>query len=96
MRKDTPSKTARKVALNIVTLGVKPGMERILPSGIVKATEEILVASGAVGPKTIKIAYSPKAVSIYEAFEWMMPGQFEGFAHRKAFWPPRCVFAGLC
>jgi len=25
------------------------------------------------------------AVSIYRAFDWMMPGQFEAFAHRKAF-----------
>jgi methyltransferase (TIGR00027 family) len=24
-------------------------------------------------------------VSIYEAFDWMLPGQFEAFAHRKAF-----------
>jgi methyltransferase (TIGR00027 family) len=24
-------------------------------------------------------------VSVYEAFDWMMPGQFEAFGHRKAF-----------
>jgi methyltransferase (TIGR00027 family) len=24
-------------------------------------------------------------VSVYKAFDWMMPGQFEAFAHRKAF-----------
>jgi len=24
-------------------------------------------------------------VSIYEAFDWMIPGQFEAFGHRKAF-----------
>ena len=24
-------------------------------------------------------------VSVYEAFDWMLPGQFEAFAHRKAF-----------
>jgi methyltransferase (TIGR00027 family) len=24
-------------------------------------------------------------VSVYEAFNWMLPGQFEAFAHRKAF-----------
>lgn len=32
MRKDKPSRTALKVAFNIVTLGSKPGMEAILPS----------------------------------------------------------------
>ncbi|MFC1852381.1 hypothetical protein ACFL27_19460 [candidate division CSSED10-310 bacterium] len=29
MRKDKPSKTARKVALNIVNLGTKPGMDLV-------------------------------------------------------------------
>ena len=45
MRKDKPSMTARKVALTIVALGEKQGMDSILPPGIVEATEKILVAS---------------------------------------------------
>lgn len=31
MRKDKPSRTAYKVALNIVTLGSKPGMDEVSP-----------------------------------------------------------------
>ncbi len=85
MRKETPSKTARKVALNIVTLGSKPGMDGVLPPGVVEATEELLVASGAVGEAGVRFSRSRTAVAIYEAFDWMMPGQFEAFAHRKAF-----------
>jgi methyltransferase (TIGR00027 family) len=85
MRKDRPSRTALKVALNIVTLGSKPGMEAILPSGIVDATRKLLVASGAAGERTVKWAQSQTSVAIYEAFDWMLPGQFEAFAHRKAF-----------
>ena len=85
MRKDKPSVTARKVALNIVTLGAQPGMNEILPRGSVDATAKLLVASGVVGTKTIRWAQSPKMVSLYEWFDWMMPGQFEAFAHRKAF-----------
>jgi methyltransferase (TIGR00027 family) len=85
MRKDKPSKTARKVALNIVTLGAKPGMDNVLPPGIVEATAEMLVASGAVGANTIRWARYRRMVSVYEAFDWMMPGQFEAFGHRKAF-----------
>ena len=54
MRKDKPSRTALKVALNIVTLGSKPGMEAILPSGIVHATRKLLVASGPAGERTVK------------------------------------------
>jgi methyltransferase (TIGR00027 family) len=85
MRKDKPSRTALKVAFNIVTLGSKPEMEAILPSGIVDATRKLLVASGAAGERTVKWAQSQTSVAIYEAFDWMLPGQFEAFAHRKAF-----------
>ena len=85
MRKDKPSMTARKVALNIVTLGAKPGTDNVLPPGIVETTAELLVASGAVGANTIRLARSRRIVSVYEAFDWMLPGQFEAFAHRKAF-----------
>ncbi|MCP4627172.1 MAG: hypothetical protein GY850_27225 [bacterium] len=53
MRKDRPSRTALKVAFNIVTFGSKPGMEAILPAGIVDATRKLLVASGAAGARTI-------------------------------------------
>ncbi len=69
MHKDIPSRTARKVSLNIVTLGSKPGMDKILPSGIVESTAELLVASGAVGPKAVKLSRSTKIVSVYEAFD---------------------------
>jgi methyltransferase (TIGR00027 family) len=85
MRKDKPSMTARKVALNIVTLGEKPGMENVFPPGIVETTAEMLVASGAVGSKTIRLARSRRMVSVYKAFDWMLPGQFEAFGQRKAF-----------
>ena len=85
MRKNRPSRTAYKVALNVVTLGAKQGMEKILPPDIVEATERLLVASGAVGTKSVRWSRSKRMVSVYEAFDWMLPGQFEAFAHRKAF-----------
>ncbi|MFC1678925.1 class I SAM-dependent methyltransferase [Elusimicrobiota bacterium] len=85
MRNETPSRTARKVALNVVSLGAKPGMEEVLPPGVVEATARLLVASGAVGETAVRLARSRAAVWIYEAFDWMMPGQFEAFGHRKAF-----------
>jgi len=79
------SRTARKVALNILALGSRRGMEHILPPGIAESTAELLVASGVAGPGTIRFARTRMAVAIYLAFDWMMPGQFEAFAHRKAF-----------
>jgi methyltransferase (TIGR00027 family) len=60
-------------------------MEEVLPDGIVESTADLLVASGAVGETAIRFARTQRAVSIYEAFDWMLPGQFDAFAHRKAF-----------
>lgn len=85
MRRDKPSSTARKVALNILSLGAKPGMETVLPVGIVDATARLLVAAEVVGEGAVRFARTRTAVAIYEAFDWMIPGQFEAFAHRKAF-----------
>jgi len=85
MRKDKPSRTAYKVAMNILTLGAKPGMDRYFPPGVLEATAELLVASGAAGKRSVQWACSKRMVAVYEAFDWMLPGQFEAFAHRKAF-----------
>ena len=85
MRQEKPSKTAYKVALGIITLAAKPGMERLIPPGIVPATEKLLVASGVAGARIIRWSRSAQMVSVYEMFDWMLPGQFEAFAHRKAF-----------
>ena len=85
MNDSIPSKTAYKVALNILTLGEKPEMAGVLPPGIVDATEKLLIASDAADKRTIRWSRSAWMVRVYEAFDWMMPGQFEAFAHRKAF-----------
>lgn len=85
MRKGKPSRTAYKVALNVVTLGVTPGMDGILPPGIVEATERMLLASGAASEKVVRWSRSQKMVAVYRWFDWMLPGQFEAFGHRKAF-----------
>jgi len=85
MREQKPSKTAYKVALNILTLGTMPDLAGVLPPGIVDATEQLLIASKAVSTKTVRWSLSPQKVRVYRAFDWMMPGQFEAFAHRKAF-----------
>ena len=85
MRKERPSRTAYKVALNILTLGQKPEMEEVLPDGIVDATERLLVASGAASATVVRLCRWSKMASLYEAFDWMLPGQFEAFAYRKAF-----------
>jgi methyltransferase (TIGR00027 family) len=54
----------------------------------------LLFASGAAGERTIRWASSQQMVLAYRAFDWMMPGQFEAFAHRKAFCE-RQVRAGI-
>lgn len=95
MRKGKPSRTAYKVALNIITLGTKSGMDKVFPPGIVEATAKLLVASGLVSATVVRWCRSQRMVAVYEAFDWMMPGQFEAFAHRKAFCE-RQVREGIC
>ena len=68
-----PSKTAYKVALNILTMGAKPEMDGILPPGIADATEKLLIASSAIGARTIRWSRTRWMISVYEAFDWMMP-----------------------
>lgn len=85
MQTARPSWTARKVALNVITLGSRRGMETVLPPGIVDATADLLVVSGAVSRSAVRVARSRLAVCLYLAFDWLMPGQFEAFGFRKAF-----------
>jgi methyltransferase (TIGR00027 family) len=85
MKANRSSRTAYKVALNIVTLDSKPGMDQILPLGIVDATEKLLIKSGIIGEKTANFARSKWAILLYEGFDWILPGQFEAFAFRKSF-----------
>lgn len=85
MNHDRPSKTARKVALNILALGEKPEVSGVLPPGIVDATEALLLASDAATLKVVKWSRSSWMVRLCEACDWLMPGQFDAFAFRKAF-----------
>jgi methyltransferase (TIGR00027 family) len=94
MKKNKPSRTAAKVAFNLLTLSSKPGMENLMPPGLIEATEQLLVASGVTGKRTIRWMQSQRMVVFYEWFNWMLPGQFEAFAHRKAFCE-RQVRAGI-
>ena len=54
MRKDKPSRTAYKVAMNILTLGIKPGMDRYFPPGVLEATAELLITSRAAGKRSVQ------------------------------------------
>ena len=66
MRKNKPSRTAYKVDMNIVTLGAKPGMEDLMPPGLIEATEQLLVASGVTGKRTVRWMQSQRMVTVYE------------------------------
>ncbi|WP_163339919.1 SAM-dependent methyltransferase [Desulfopila sp. IMCC35008] len=60
-------------------------MDHILPTGFVEATEKVLLASGVASKRVIRWSHSPRMVALYEWFDWLLPGQFEAFAYRKAF-----------
>ena len=85
MREGKPSKTALKVATIIVALGAKPDADQILNPGLLEATEDLLLASGVLGEKALRWTKTQRMVSIYEAFDWMLPGQFQAIGERKVF-----------
>ncbi len=83
--RDKPSRTALKVAYNILSLSTKPGVEEFLPAGIGDATARLLVSSGAASERTVRLCRSRWLLWLYERLDGMMPGQFVGFGMRKAF-----------
>lgn len=85
MNKGKPSRTAIKVATSLLTLGAKPEAARKLPDGLLTATEAILIASGVVGEKAVRWCKSRRMLAVYDAFDWMLPGQFDALGARKAF-----------
>ncbi len=85
MRKDQASTTAYKVALNVLTLGAEPGMDKVLPSGMVEATEKLLLASGAVPCSWVQWSRARSMTCLYRLFDWLLPGMYLGVGYRKAF-----------
>jgi methyltransferase (TIGR00027 family) len=85
LKKNKPSQTALKVALNIMALSHVDSMKNVLPDGIVQATTDLLEAAEAAPQGRIDKHKSPKIVSLYKKFDWLLPGQFEVFGYRKAF-----------
>lgn len=85
MKKNKPSQTALKVSLNIIALRNVPEVANILPEGIVETTSKLLSASEATPQRRIDIHHKPRITSLYKKFDWLLPGQFESFAYRKAF-----------
>jgi methyltransferase (TIGR00027 family) len=81
------SQTALKVAHNLVTLSAKGDWAQRLPAGLAEMSERLLVASGSpgMGPRMMRISKGPWMIRAYELQDLLMPGQFEGFGHRKIF-----------
>ena len=87
MKQGRISQTALKVALALVTLSVKDDWAQRLPLGLVEASERLLLASGSpgYGPRLMRVSKQPWMIRVYQVQDLMMPGQFEGFGHRKIF-----------
>ncbi len=87
MKQGRISQTALKVALGMITLSVKDDWAKRLPPGLVELTERLLLASGSpgYGPRLMRASRKPWMVRVYEIQDRMMPGQWEGFGHRKIF-----------
>jgi methyltransferase (TIGR00027 family) len=81
------SQTALKVALGLITLSVKDDWARRLPPGLAEISERLLLASGSpgYGPGLMRASKKQWMVRVYQIQDRLMPGQWEGFGHRKIF-----------
>jgi methyltransferase (TIGR00027 family) len=87
MKKDRISQTALKVALGLITLSIKEDWAERLPPGLVEISERLLMASGSpgYGPRLMRASKKQWMVKVYEIQDRLMPGQWQGFGHRKIF-----------
>lgn len=87
MKRGRVSQTALKVAHNLVTLSAKDDWSQRLPPGLPEITERLLQASDqpGYGPRMMRVSKGPWMIRAYGLQEWLLPGQFEGFGHRKIF-----------
>jgi methyltransferase (TIGR00027 family) len=87
LKKGRISQTALKVALGMITLSVKDDWAERLPPGLVEISERLLLASGSpgYGPALMRASKKQWMVRVYEIQDRLMPGQWEGFGHRKIF-----------
>lgn len=87
MKQGRISQTALKVALGLVTLSVKDDWAQRLPPGLVELSERLLLASGSpgYGPRMMRVSKQQWMICAYQIQDLLMPGQFEGFGHRKIF-----------
>jgi methyltransferase (TIGR00027 family) len=81
------SQTALKVALGLITLSVKDDWAQRLPPGLAEISERLLLASGSpgYGPGLMRASKKQWMVRVYQVQDRLMPGQWEGFGHRKIF-----------
>ena len=87
MKQGRISQTALKVALGLITLSVKDDWSQRLPPDLVAITERLLPASGSpgYGPGLMRMSKQRWIIRVYQFQDRMMPGQWEGFGHRKVF-----------
>ena len=87
MKQGRISQTALKVALGLITLSVKDDWSQRLPPDLVEITERLLLASGSpgYGPGLMRMSKQRWMIRAYQFQDRMMPGQWEGFGHRKVF-----------
>ena len=87
MKQGRISQTALKVALSLVTLSVKDDWGKRLPAGLAEMSERLLIASGSpgYGTRLMRMSKGPWMIRAWEFQDLLIPGQFEGFGHRKIF-----------
>jgi len=81
------SQSALKVALGLITLSVKDDWAQRLPPDLAEISERLLLASGSpgYGPALMRASKKQWMIRLYQISDRLVPGQWEGFGHRKIF-----------
>lgn len=82
-----PSETALKVAYGLLSLSAKPGWRDRLPAELAPLTETLILEAKVFGYNRSVVGLSRRRwmVGLYDRFEKILPGVFEGIGERKLF-----------
>ena len=91
-----PSETALKVAYGMLALSAKPGWKDKLPENLAEVTETLILEAKVFGygHRVLNASRRHWMVGLYDRFEKVMPGIFEGIGERKLFMES-CVLSAI-
>jgi len=89
MRDQGYSRTARKVAINLLSLAQRPGWRERLGAELVDAVRDLLRLSGVASERMLRAAEHPFSLKVFDAIEPLAPAQLDSLGLRKIYFEER-------